>query len=40
MTLIIDEKTTRKLIDMPRALTVVEKVLRDRAAGKVRRLPG
>jgi len=39
MTLIIDEKTTKKLIDMPRALTVVEKVLRERAAGKVRRLP-
>ena len=39
MALIIDEKTTKKLIDMPRALTMVEKVLRDRAAGKVRRLP-
>lgn len=39
MTLIIDEKATKKLIDMPRALAVVEKVLRDRAAGKVRRLP-
>ena len=39
MTLIIDEKTTKKLIDMPRALTVVEKVLSERAAGKVRRLP-
>jgi ornithine cyclodeaminase/alanine dehydrogenase-like protein (mu-crystallin family) len=39
MTLIIDENTTKKLIDMPRALTVVEKVLRDRAAGEVRRLP-
>jgi ornithine cyclodeaminase/alanine dehydrogenase-like protein (mu-crystallin family) len=39
MTLIIDEKTTKELIDMPRALTVVERVLRDRAAGKVRRSP-
>lgn len=38
MTLIIDEKATKKLIDMPRALAVVERVLCDRAAGKVRRL--
>ncbi|MBI4525253.1 MAG: ornithine cyclodeaminase family protein [Deltaproteobacteria bacterium] len=38
MTLIIGEKATQKLIGMPRALAVVEKVLRDRAAGKVRRL--
>lgn len=38
MTLIIDAKATEKLIDMRRALSVVEKVLRDRAAGKVRRL--
>jgi ornithine cyclodeaminase/alanine dehydrogenase-like protein (mu-crystallin family) len=38
MTYIIDEKTTRKLIGMPRALTVVEKVFRDHAAGKVRRM--
>jgi len=39
MAFIIDEKTTKKLIDMPRALTLVEKVLRERAAGKVRRMP-
>lgn len=38
MTLIIGEQTTKKLIDMPRALALVEKVLRDRAADKVRRL--
>jgi alanine dehydrogenase len=38
MTLLIDEKTTRRLIDMRRALTVVEKVFRDHAAGKVRRM--
>jgi ornithine cyclodeaminase/alanine dehydrogenase-like protein (mu-crystallin family) len=38
MTFIIDEKTTRSLIDMPRALTVVEKMFRDHAAGKVRRM--
>ena len=39
MALIIDEKLTRKLIDMPRALKVVEKIFHDRAAGKVRSLP-
>ncbi|MBI2986023.1 MAG: ornithine cyclodeaminase family protein [Deltaproteobacteria bacterium] len=39
MALIIGEKTTRKLIDMPRALKVVEQIFRDRAAGKVRSLP-
>lgn len=38
MTLIVSEQATKKLIDMPRALTVVEKVLRDSAADKVRRL--
>jgi ornithine cyclodeaminase/alanine dehydrogenase-like protein (mu-crystallin family) len=38
MTFIIDEKTTRKLIDMRHALTVVEKVFRDHAAGNVRRM--
>jgi ornithine cyclodeaminase/alanine dehydrogenase-like protein (mu-crystallin family) len=39
MALIIDEKETRKLIDMPRALKVVELIFLDRAAGKVRSLP-
>jgi ornithine cyclodeaminase/alanine dehydrogenase-like protein (mu-crystallin family) len=39
MTLIIDEKATKQLIDMPRAIAVVEKILCDRAAGKVLRLP-
>jgi len=39
MTLIIGEKETRKLIDMPRALQVVEKIFHDRAAGKLRSLP-
>lgn len=39
MALIVGEKETRKLIDMPRALRVVEKIFHDRAAGKVRSLP-
>lgn len=39
MTLIIGEKETRKLIDMPRALKVVEQIFCDRAAGKMRSLP-
>ena len=39
MALIISEQVTRKLIDMPRALAVVEKIFRDRAANKVRSLP-
>jgi len=39
MALIIGEKQTRKLIDMPQALKLVEKIFRDRAAGKVRNLP-
>ncbi len=39
MALIIGEKETRKLIDMPRALQVVEKIFHDRAAGKLRSLP-
>jgi len=39
MALIIGEKATRKLIDMPQALKLVEKIFRDRAAGKVRNLP-
>ena len=39
MTLIIGEKETRKLIDMPRAVKVVEQMFRDRAAGKMRSLP-
>lgn len=39
MALIIGEKETRKLIDMPRALKVVEKIFQDRAAGKVRSMP-
>ncbi|MFQ5918126.1 MAG: ornithine cyclodeaminase family protein, partial [Candidatus Binatia bacterium] len=33
------EKETRKLIDMPQALKVVENIFRDRAAAKVRALP-
>ncbi|TAJ98578.1 ornithine cyclodeaminase family protein [bacterium] len=39
MALIIGEKETRKLIDMPRALQAVEKIFHDRAAGKLRSLP-
>ena len=39
MTLIISEPQTRKLIDMPAALKVVDKMFHDRAAGKMRSLP-
>ncbi|MFQ5849506.1 MAG: ornithine cyclodeaminase family protein [Candidatus Binatia bacterium] len=39
MALVIGEKETRELIDMPRALKVVERIFHDRAAGKVRSLP-
>lgn len=39
MASIIGEKETRKLIDMPRAVKAVERIFRDRAAGKVRSLP-
>jgi ornithine cyclodeaminase len=39
MALVIGEKETRKLINMPQALKVVENIFRDRAAAKVRALP-
>ena len=39
MALVLGEKETRKLIDMTRALKVVEKIFHDRATGKVRSLP-
>lgn len=39
MALIIDEKTTRKVLDMPRAVKLVEEIFQDRAAGRVRSLP-
>lgn len=39
MALIISEAQTRKLIDMPQAVKVVDKIFRDRAAGKLRNLP-
>jgi len=39
MALIISEPQTRKVIDMPTALKVVDKMFRDRAAGKVSSLP-
>jgi ornithine cyclodeaminase len=39
MAIIISEKETRKLIDMPRAVKVLEEMFRDRAAGKMRALP-
>ena len=39
MATIISEKETRKLIDMPRAVKVVEQMFHDRAAGKMRALP-
>ena len=39
MALIISEPQTRKLIDMPVALKIVENMFRDRAAGKMRSVP-
>ena len=39
MAIILSEPLTRRLIDMPRAIRVVETIFRDRAAGKVRSLP-
>ncbi len=39
MALIISEAQTRKLIDMPLALKVVDKIFHDRAVGKIRSLP-
>lgn len=39
MALILSERLTRRLIDMPRAIRVVEGIFRDRAAGKVQSLP-
>ena len=39
MALIISEAQTRKLIDMPLALKVVDKIFHDRAGGKIRSLP-
>jgi ornithine cyclodeaminase/alanine dehydrogenase-like protein (mu-crystallin family) len=39
MALLISEAQTRKLIDMREALAAVEKIFRDRAAGKLRSLP-
>jgi ornithine cyclodeaminase/alanine dehydrogenase-like protein (mu-crystallin family) len=39
MALIISEAQTRKLIAMPQALKVVDKIFHDRAAGKFRSLP-
>ncbi|MGH7824021.1 MAG: ornithine cyclodeaminase family protein [Candidatus Binatia bacterium] len=39
MALLISEPQTRKLIDMPQALRAVERMFRDRAAGKLRSVP-
>jgi ornithine cyclodeaminase len=39
MAVIIGEKETRKLIDMPQAVKAVERIFRDRAASKVQSLP-
>ena len=39
MTLIISEPQTRKLIDMPTAVKLVDKIFQDRAAGKTRNVP-
>jgi ornithine cyclodeaminase/alanine dehydrogenase-like protein (mu-crystallin family) len=39
MALLIGESQTKKLIDMPRAINLLDKMFLDRAAGKVRGLP-
>src|ERR671918_322299 len=39
MSVVIDEPQTKKLLDMPQALKLVEKIFRDRAAGKIRSVP-
>jgi ornithine cyclodeaminase/alanine dehydrogenase-like protein (mu-crystallin family) len=39
MAVIISEPQTRKLIDMSHAVTMVDKMFRDRAAGKMRNVP-
>ena len=39
MATIIGEKETRRLIDMPRAVALVDEMFRDRAAGKMRSIP-
>jgi ornithine cyclodeaminase/alanine dehydrogenase-like protein (mu-crystallin family) len=39
MAVIVSELQTRKLIDMPRALNLVDKIFHDRAAGKIRSAP-
>jgi ornithine cyclodeaminase len=39
MALIISEPQTRKLIDMPQAIKVVDRIFHDRAAGKMRSVP-
>jgi ornithine cyclodeaminase/alanine dehydrogenase-like protein (mu-crystallin family) len=39
MPLIVSEPQTKKLVDMPMALKLVDQMFRDRAAGKVRSLP-
>jgi ornithine cyclodeaminase len=39
MAVIISEPQTRKLIEMPQAVAVVDKMFRDRSAGKLRNVP-
>ena len=39
MAIIISEPQTRKLIDMPRAIDLLDKIFRERAAGKTRSIP-
>jgi ornithine cyclodeaminase len=39
MAVIVSEPQTRKLIDMPRAVNLVDQIFHDRAAGKVRSVP-
>ena len=39
MALIISEPQTHKLVDMPQAVALLDKMFRDRAAGKMRSVP-
>ena len=39
MALIISEPQTRKLVDMAQAVALLDKMFRDRAAGKMRSVP-
>ena len=39
MAVIISEAQTRKLIDMPQSVALLDSMFRDRAAGKMRNVP-